>query len=69
MEQNIPNIEDSRKIFIGKKCRIHILRGESELIFTGNIKDYDAEKIIFIDKFGGIYQFNSTTIQEIYIIG
>lgn len=57
-----------KTLFLNKKCRIGIIKEGKRLHFTAKILEYTDQNIIFIDKFDGVYSFNSNLVQEISTI-
>jgi len=61
-------MENAKKIFIGKKCKITFKIQEEYLFYTGTILEYDNKFIIFIDKFHNLHTLESDKIKEIHSI-
>lgn len=61
--------QNSKALFLNKTCKIHINKGGKSLVFTAEILSYDNTQIVFKDRYGEIYAFNSTLIEEISLGG
>ena len=52
--------------FIGRKCKIHIKIGESNLFYTGTILSMNDFQITFSDRHSDIYLFQTKDVVEIH---
>jgi len=53
-----------RKIFLNKLCKVEIGDQGKTLWFTADILEYN-KKIVFIDKYGKVYEFDSNSVKSI----
>lgn len=62
-------MSETQKLFLNKTVKLRISGDNGrQLIFTAKILEYDNEKIVFLDKFGSVYQFKTELLQEIKTI-
>ena len=56
---------DNYNIWVGKVCLLELFKDGERLVYTATIKGYDLNTITFTDKYGKLYSYKSSLVQQI----
>lgn len=60
---------NDKNLFIGKRCSICILKNNTTLWYSGIIKRYNDQEILFVDKFNNPYTYAADMVRSVEVRG